>query len=322
MFDQTTSESLDIEFLSDVIRGLESEPKRLPSKYFYNKKGDSLFQRIMELEEYYLTRAEHEIFVKYRSEILKMFSPNGQSFNLVEFGAGDGQKTKVLLKEFLNSGAIFKYVPIDISANALMGLEASLRAEMPDLDVQGMQGDYFEVLDQLSHSSSARNILLFLGSNIGNFTDDEAHDFLRRIRDDLHDQDLLLIGIDLKKDPEKILAAYNDHEGVTAAFNLNLLERINEELDADFDIGGFRHHASYDPVNGECKSALISLRDQEVQIHGECIFFEKWEPIHTEISKKYSLSQIHRMAAAAGFEIEADLMDSNAYFVDSIWRAV
>ncbi|MCV9389392.1 L-histidine N(alpha)-methyltransferase [Reichenbachiella ulvae] len=313
---------IDSTFLVDVLEGLRSNPKRLSSKYFYNEVGDQLFQKIMKLEEYYLTNAEHEIFQSRKEEILKAFSPNGEAFNLVEFGAGDGYKTKVLLKHFITEKADFEYMPIDISAHALEGLEENLKLEIPELKISPLQGDYFQVLDELSHSSSKRNIILFLGSNIGNFTTNQAINFLSQIRKDINPNDLLFIGIDLKKDPDTILAAYNDKEGVTAEFNLNLLRRINCELDADFDVSKFRHYPHYNADTGECKSSLISLVDQEVTIAGERIHLKQWESIQTEISKKYDLQEIEFLAKKCGFVVDQHLEDDRGYFVDSIWRAV
>ncbi|PIB35881.1 dimethylhistidine N-methyltransferase [Reichenbachiella sp. 5M10] len=320
------TETIDIiqdqTFLVDTLQGLQSNPKTLPSKYFYNQRGDQLFQQIMQLEEYYLTKAEYNIFDTQKDRILKAFSPHGETFNLVEFGAGDGYKTKVLLEYFLSQKAQFDYIPIDISQHALDGLEESMRHSLPNLSISPMQGDYFEALDQLSHSSDRRNIILFLGSNIGNFSLEQAVDFLSKVRQDIHPGDLLLIGIDLKKNPAQILAAYDDAQGVTAEFNLNLLQRINEELGGDFKVDQFRHYPFYNPVTGECKSSLMSLHDQVVHIEGHSIHFQKWETIQTEISKKYSPDEIEELAKKCGFEVSYHLEDQRGYFVDSIWSAV
>lgn len=308
------------DFYQDVISGLSRHPKKLSSKYFYDKKGDELFQEIMDLDEYYLTRAEFEIFSLQADTILSHFSPDGAPFNLIEFGAGDGLKTKLLLHYFTQKGANFQYLPIDISQNALDGLKESLKEEIPKLNIDTLQGDYFEVLDQLSHQTDQRNILLFLGSNIGNFNRKEAERFLTHVHQDLHQGDLLMIGVDLKKEPSKILSAYADQKGVTAEFNLNLLDRINSELDADFDKTLFEHYAYYDPITGECKSSLISTTDQTVSIHNHDFFFEKWEPIHTEISKKYSVKELEYLGKSCGFDIVENLFDQEAQFTDSIWR--
>ncbi|WP_109832707.1 L-histidine N(alpha)-methyltransferase [Reichenbachiella versicolor] len=324
MFDTIEKPKIDIssDFYKDVISGLNQYPKSLSSKYFYDKKGDQIFQQIMELDEYYLTRAEFEIFNLQADKILDTFSPNDQPFNLIEFGAGDGLKTKVLLKYFLQKEADFSYLPIDISQNALNGLASSLNQEIPELNINTLQGDYFEVLDKLSHQSDRRNILLFLGSNIGNFTNEQAKTFLSKISQDLNTGDLILLGIDLKKKPESILAAYSDKKGVTAEFNLNLLDRINHELDGDFERSKFIHNASYDPITGDCKSSLLSKENQTVTINGNTFHFDQWEPIHTEISKKYSLKDIETLGKNTGFEIIDYLFDRKKQFTNTIWRVI
>lgn len=312
------------EFLQDVTDGLSSFPKRIPSKYFYDEKGDAIFQQIMELDEYYLTKAEYEIFDTYKAEILDTLSNSQKPFNLIEFGAGDGYKTKVLLRHFLNENAQFSYTPIDISQNVLDGLTSSLKEELPQLNIAAKQGDYFQVLNDLSRSTDLRNVILFLGSNIGNFTPDQVHSFLSGLRKKMTPDDLLLIGIDLKKEPRKILSAYNDEKGITSEFNLNLLVRINNELGGNFDPSSFWHYPIYNPVTGECISMLISREEQEVTLSAsnETFHFEKWEPIHTEISRKYSLKQLESIAEKTGFVIEKNLFDQNDYFVNTIWKAV
>jgi L-histidine N-alpha-methyltransferase len=310
------------QFLEDVLFGLDSKPKKLSSKYFYDKKGDELFQQIMALDEYYLTRAEYEIFKTNKQEILEIFQSGNLEFRLIEFGAGDGYKTKLLLEHFITSKAKFEYKPIDISQNALDKLKIDLNGNIPKLNMTAEQGDYFQVLKKLPRLDHKKNVILFLGSNIGNFTLDEVEKFLTNIRNKIHLGDLLFLGLDLKKDPEKIRAAYNDKEGVTRDFNLNLLDRINKELNANFEIGSFEHYPSYNPINGECTSSLISTKDQTATVNGKTFTFEKWEPIHTEISRKFSLSQIEELALKCGFEIAKNLFDSNQYFVDTIWKAV
>ena len=309
-------------FLKDVIEGLSSEPKTLPSKYFYDKKGDEIFQQIMELDEYYLTRAEMDIFQTYKDEILTLFQTENKPFNLIEFGAGDGSKTKVLLSHFQNKSANFTYLPIDISQNVLDQLKENLNHEIPDLNINTLQGDYFEALSKLDKSNHSRNIVMFLGSNIGNFTPDGAVAFLSDIREKIFKGDLLFIGIDLKKNPHNILNAYNDSQNVTKEFNLNLLLRINRELGANFDVDTFIHYPTYNPINGECLSTILSKKEQEVTIADQNFHFEMWESIHTEISRKYSEKQITKLAEKCGFVIEKNLLDSKKQFVDSIWRAV
>ena len=307
------------QFALDVLEGLNSTPKTLPSKYFYDKKGDELFQQIMELEEYYLTRCEYEIFQTYKGDLLKVFANSSHKFNLVEFGAGDGYKTKVLLKHFLKEGANFQYVPIDISGNVLELLENSLRQEMPGLGVKGIKNDYFKALGQLENGNT-RNVIFFLGSNIGNFRHEQAISFLSELYESLRSGDLLLIGFDLKKDPGVILKAYDDCQEVTKEFNLNLLDRINNELEGSFDRNAFRHCPTYNPLTGTTESFLVSTKEQTIEIMDSAIHFEAWEAIHTEISQKYSLGNISEMAEKVGFTVKANFFDQRRYFVDSVWE--
>lgn len=307
------------QFAKDVLDGLSTTPKTLSSKYFYDKKGDQLFQQIMALEDYYLTRSEYSIFEKNKEAILSSFNSGADKFNLVEFGAGDGYKTKVLLRHFIKNSADFTYMPIDISGNVLRMLETSLLEELPDLQVEGIQNDYFKALDKL-HDSPARNIVLFLGSNIGNFTGDQAVQFLKQLNESLKTDDLLFIGFDLKKDPEVVLDAYNDREGVTAAFNLNLLTRINDELSGSFDLSKFKHAPIYNPLTGTTSSFLVSTEKQVVEVMDSAIQFDAWEAIRMEISQKYDQKMIKGLAADSGFEIVGDFTDKQNYFLNSVWK--
>lgn len=309
-------------FALDVKNGLEQFPKTLSSRYFYDEKGDELFQSIMALDDYYLTRAEHEIFVRYKDEILKRFAGADNTFRLIELGAGDGTKTKVLLSHFLEEKASFTYSPIDISGSVLKQLKEDLQKELPALQVEPVVGEYFSALEVLAKNNTMREVVLFLGSNIGNFNPSSGIEFLAHIGKNLSVGDMLLIGFDLMKNPQKVLSAYNDKEGVTKAFNLNLLTRINNELGADFNIEHFDHFPTYNPLTGETKSHIISKRQQMVHIEalGESFSFEAWEAIHTEVSQKYSMKMIASYAEEAGFEIVNNFTDSNQYFVDSLWR--
>ncbi|MDW7695457.1 L-histidine N(alpha)-methyltransferase [Flammeovirgaceae bacterium SG7u.111] len=311
------------QFAGDVLEGLNSFPKQLSSKYFYNEEGDKLFQEIMHLEEYYLTRSEFEIFSMQKDDILKIFSEGGKKFKLIEFGAGDGLKTKVLLKHFLEKEADFEYVPIDISANVLEDLSRSLEEELPELEVEPIAADYFKGLEQLNkHDDGARKVVLFLGSNIGNFSHHEATIFLQQISKAFDEDDLLFLGADLRKDPQVILDAYNDKRGVTKAFNLNLLKRINEELGANFQLEKFSHFPIYDPQSGSCKSYIVSLADQKVYIEalGKTIQFDAHETIHTEVSQKYSVKELGNIAKASGFEIDNVLYDCKHYYTDLVLK--
>lgn len=312
------------QFARDVQEGLSARQKRLSSKYFYDKRGDALFQAIMNMPEYYLTRSEYEILQMHK-EILQKFFQNGSGhFNLIEFGAGDGFKTKILLQHFMEAGVDFKYLPIDISENVLDILTKDLRQSIPGLAVEGICNDYFKALNQLSQTADRRNVVLFLGSNIGNFAEAEALNFLSKLADGLNTHDLILIGFDLKKDPKQILAAYNDHTGITCAFNMNLLRRINEELGGDFDPQKWEHYPLYDPVSGEARSYLMSRQKQEVHISAlnQTFSFEAWEPVHVEISRKYDLKTISRYAQSSGFQVVENFFDCKHYYTDSLWEKI
>ncbi len=307
-------------FAADVDKGLSQTPKKLNSKYFYNKKGDKLFQKIMKMEEYYLTSAEFEIFSMQKEKIFGKIKEDKKPFQLIEFGVGDGYKTKILLKYLLQQEAQFEYIPIDISKNVLKQLQKSLASELPDLIVKPMEMDYFKALESLK-SNNERKIVLFLGSNIGNFNKDDAPKFLAEISERLNPNDLFLMGVDLKKDPHIILDAYNDKNGITKAFNINLLSRINEDLDADFDIFNFDHFPIYNPVTGTTKSYLISKRNQVITIGAleKQFQFEAGEPIDMETSQKYSIKEIESLAKQSNFEVVKHFYDCKHYFADTLW---
>jgi len=307
-------------FAKDILDGLSKEPKQLSSKYFYDAKGDKLFQDIMNMPEYYLTDCEFEIFETQKDQILSLIGD--QEFDLIELGAGDGTKTKVLLEYFLEKKAQFNYAPIDISQNVLDLLSDDLCQNMPAVSCQPLQGDYFDVLGRLSQSRQIKKVVLFLGANIGNLKPSESLDFLTKVQKSLSPGDLLIIGFDLKKDPSVILNAYNDSAGITAAFNLNLLSRINKELNADFKVDNFQHWETYNPMTGATKSYLISRKEQTVNLKSidETIHFKAWEAIDMELSQKFDLEAIEKLARASGFEVIEHLMDSRAFFVDSVWQ--
>jgi len=323
MIDHVTETDLEV-FAKDVDSGLSSKPKYLSSKYFYDSKGDELFREIMNLPEYYLTRSEYEIFFSNKAKILEHCRDNGHEFDLIELGAGDGFKTKILLKHFSETDVNFKYIPVDISKNVLNILKVDLLESFPDLSCLPLQGEYFSAMEELNQIDSNNKTVLFLGSNIGNFGFEKANEFLGHLSDLLTAGDKLIIGFDLKKDPLLIRRAYDDASGVTRAFNLNLLTRINRELHADFDATAFRHTATYNPETGEAKSFLISLKKQMVHIGklNKSFQFDQWESIFMEVSQKYDLETINILAESNGYKIAENLFDCKHYFVDSIWEKV
>jgi len=307
-------------FKNEILNGLSEEPKHLLSKYFYDKKGDELFQQIMNMPEYYLTDCELEIFTRKKNEIAKAVRAFDEPFDLVELGAGDATKSSYLLEYLVAQNADFTYMPIDISANIISILEENLTSKIPELQMTGLNGEYFEMLDKANEISSRRKVILFLGGNIGNMEIEEAYEFCNALKSKLNPNDILLIGFDLKKNPHTILAAYNDKAGITSSFNLNLLTRINEELAADFNIDQFIHYQTYDPLSGACRSYLISLEDQKVNIEDQEISFKANEAVYMEISQKYSEKEIDIMARKTGFKPLKQISDTKGWFVDAIWK--
>ncbi len=320
---ETNTKTIDQAFARDVHEGLSSSNKFLSSRYFYNATGDKLFQDIMNMPEYYLTNCEFEIFNQQKADILKQVY-YGQKFNLVELGAGDGYKTKILLEHFLRNEVEFEYFPIDISADVLKELKADLHKKWPDLSVQTLNYEYFTALDKLNNLNQAPKLILFLGGNIGNFLPDVAQSFYKKLWGTMRPGDFVLSGIDLKKDPQVILHAYNDPAGITRNFNLNLLSRINQELGGNFNLNNFMHYPIYNPETGEARSYLISTKAQEIYIASlnKSYSFNPWEAIHMEISKKYGLAEIAELAEKTGFTLEKNFSDSKAYFVDSLWKKI
>ncbi len=315
---QESQNGAKLQFIQEVLHGLSGAQKKLSSRYFYDEEGSRIFQEIMKLEEYYLTRSETSILASRRGELYDLL--HGAPFSLIDLGSGDGTKTKLLLDAFTENKADVTYYPVDIDST-ILGTQIETLRTLP-LKVQGIAAEYYDALGWIRQQQVGRKLVLLLGSNIGNFSYDEAIRFLQTLWHLLDDNDLLLIGFDLKKDPNIILNAYSDSKGVTARFNLNLLQRINRELDADFDISAFKHHASYDPVSGACTSYLISTKAQEVTIKAlsKVFEFKAWEAIHMEYSHKYSFSDIQYLAAESGFKVVRNLTDSRNSFADSIWK--
>ncbi len=309
-------------FGQDVLLGLQSNPKTLSSKYFYDATGDKLFQEIMALPEYYLTRKEFEILEQQHQQILKSVLESSEPFNLVELGAGDGLKTKILLRYLQSQNVTFSYFPIDFSGSVLAELKESLSQEMPELEVKTIENTYRGAMKEKAWENGRKSLILFMGSNLGNFQLKEAYEILDHIRIGTNHSDYVMIGFDLKKSPQIILDAYNDKTGVTKAFNLNLLHRINQELGANFDLESFVHWPTYDPILGECRSYLVSLKVQKVYFEAmdETIHFDAYEPIFMEVSKKYSLREIDNLAERSGFKVIENFTDRESYFADCLWQ--
>ncbi|MDF3076282.1 MAG: L-histidine N(alpha)-methyltransferase [Sphingobacteriaceae bacterium] len=310
----------DSQFYADAIRGLSASPKYLQSKYFYDTEGDILFQKIMKSPEYYLTNCELEILSGQTGEIADAILNRFTEFDLVELGAGDALKSSYLLNTLLKRKADFTYMPIDISAHVIQQLEQNLPKKLSGLKLTGLNGEYFPMLKEANRLSKRKKVILLLGANLGNMLPSQAQVFCNELRRNVKEGDILLIGFDLKKHPKTILSAYDDEAGITREFNLNLLKRINRELDGDFNVKAFEHYATYDPQTGSCKSYLISLEKQRVHIGGKPFQFQKDEFIAMEISQKYDVEEVNTMARNAGFESVAYFYDSKNWFLDVLWQ--
>jgi L-histidine N-alpha-methyltransferase len=309
-------------FEADVLAGLSREPKKIPSVYFYDERGSDLFCEITRHEDYYPTRCETEILRNYGWALARMFSRG--PFNLVELGVGEGKKPLILLERFHDNRLDFKYIPVDICAESIQKTLSAVRNKFggAGLAVEGLVADYFEAMRYIDSGGGRRNVVMFLGSNIGNFEKEDACDFLSRLARSLKSGDYLLIGFDLIKDVRLLERAYNDSAGITREFNLNLLERMNRELGANFDRSKFGHRGCYNHGLNAMESWLISLDEQTVEIGntGAMFNFRKGEKIHTEYSHKYSVADIQSMAAYTGFSVAGLFFDSRRYFADSLWR--
>jgi L-histidine Nalpha-methyltransferase len=297
------------QFRAEVLRGLRAPKKQLPCKYFYDEVGSALFEQITELEEYYPTRTELGIMERHAAEMAGLLGPRCL---LIEYGSGSSLKTRHLLDRLCEPAG---YVPIDVSGRYLRRSARALGKEYPDIEVLPLCTDFTRPLDLPAWGkAAARRVVYFPGSTLGNFTPEAASAFLRQTAGLCGSGGGLLLGIDLRKEPRVIEAAYNDRRGVTAAFNRNILVRINRELDADFDIKQFAHLAFYNSAQGRIEMHLVSRREQIVRVGNVPFFFAAGESIHTENSYKYSLPALVDLAKAGGFAVERVWTDERQYF--------
>lgn len=305
---------------ADAFIGLTSDPKYLLPKYFYDKAGSEIFSEITRMPWYYLTECESEIFETHGSEIAKAISP-GKKLRIIELGSGDGIKTRILIRHLLEKTSGLSFVPVDIDSSSIELLVSYMRAYFPALIIKPVNADYFRLAGEINPEPGTREVVLFLGSNIGNIDKNELGRFFADVLSFIMPGDYLLIGFDLKKSPSVIMKAYDDPDGVTARFNLNLLERLNRETGTDFNEKNFEHHTSYNPISGEEKSFLVSRKDHEVysKLLGLAFPFKKWEPVFMEMSKKYDITEIETLASEFGFRIEKSFTDRRKYFCDSLW---
>jgi len=296
-------------FGADVLEGLRAAPKRIPAKYFYDEAGSALFEKITEQPEYYPTRCEMQALRDHASEIAKLI-PEGAA--LVEFGSGSNKKARILLDAVRPLAC---YVPVDISGEMLAGEAAELRADYPNLKVLPVVADFCYPFDLPEEARTAPvRVGFFPGSTLGNFEPHEAAAFLRNVARILGSNSVLIIGVDLIKDADVLNAAYNDAADVTAAFNLNLLTRINRELSGNFDLAAFEHHAFYNRERNRIEMHLASLKRQKVKVLGEAIEFRAGETIHTENSYKYSVDSLRALARGVGWLPDGVWTDKQGYF--------
>lgn len=295
-----------------VAEGLRDKPKRLPTHLLYDHRGSELFEQITELPEYYPTRTERAILEAHADDIIEAA---GSGLSIVEFGSGSSTKTRLLIEAAFRRQPTLGYAPIDISADFLRQSSQTLLDDYPGLQVKALAGEYFDATTAMPAHNGPR-LIVFLGSNIGNLTREESVDFLNRVRREMQPDDRLLVGIDLEKSPAVLEAAYNDAQGVTAAFNRNLLRRVNTELDGHFELDCFRHAASYDPHEARVEMRLVSMGEQHVSIDaiGETFDFHDGEYIHTEWSHKYTPARFSSLAKPAGLEIEHCWTDAREWF--------
>ena len=294
-------------FREEVIAGLALPQKAIPPKYFYDAKGSRLFERICALREYYPTRAELALTRAHLPAIARFA---GRGATLIEYGSGAGVKSRLLIGALRPSA----YVPVDISMAALRGASAALRRRFPRLDILAVHGDFSRPLQVPMAQGRGRRVVYFPGSTIGNLTPGEALAFLRMTRGQIGPRGAMLVGVDLKKDARVLHAAYNDAKGVTAAFNLNLLARVNRELGADFRLNRFAHYAFFDPALARIEMHLVSLEAQTVDVGDYRFAFEPGETIHTENSYKYSVEEFQRLARRAGFRSARVWLDAKRQF--------
>lgn len=293
--------------LAAVLSGLRSAPKELPSKYFYDRAGSRLFEEITRLDEYYVTRVETGILRRHAAALAEALGPEAR---LIEPGAGSGLKIRLLLDRLERPAG---YVPIDVSESALAGAVDELSRRYPGLDIRPLRADFSGPIE-IPEGRSRRNVVFFPGSTIGNLHPPEASRFLRRLRQLAGPKGALVVGVDLKKDPAVLEAAYDDARGVTAEFNRNLLRRINRELGADFRPDAFRHRAFYDAARGRIEMHLVSEARQEVRIAGERVVLEGGESIRTECSYKYAPDEFEALLHGAGLRVEAPFTDERRWF--------
>jgi L-histidine Nalpha-methyltransferase len=303
----------------DVVTGLSANPKWLSAKYFYDAAGSALFEEITRLPEYYLTSTECDIFHRYAKEML---SSAGENLTVVELGAGSAAKSIVLLRELQHRQTSVRFVPIDVSESALDEAIARVGEALPDIEVTPAVMDYTEGLDGVGRAEG-RKLILYIGSSIGNFEPFQAGALLRKLRSTLNEGDAILLGTDMRKPASVLIPAYDDAQGVTAAFNKNILAHINRELGADFDLDTFEHRAVWNARESRIEMHLESMRSQRVNVRaiGRTFCFREGETIHTENSYKFTVPMLESIAENGGLTIERTWSDPRGWFTVHLLRA-
>jgi len=305
---------------ADVIAGLAEGPKTLPARYFYDDLGSDLFEDITALPEYYLTRTEEAILRERAGEIAALTG----DCDLIELGSGSSAKTRALLRAFIDGGYRLRYLPIDVSDGILRASAEALLGDFPALELWGLVGTYESALAHLPRRELPWRMAMFLGSTMGNLSDAEADRFLARVRAALEPGECFLVGTDLHKPAHVLEAAYNDADGVTAAFNLNMLRHLNARFDGDFDLDAFSHHAFYNAPERRIEMHLVSQRAQRATLAdlGLTVAFGAGETMRTEISRKFDLPVLKERFAAAGFRSLQTWTDDKDYYGLTAFRAV
>ena len=308
------------EFKEEIKNGLEQPQKHIVAKYLYDDNGCELFNQITRHDDYYLTRSELAILKSYKKKIANIMGNN--PFNLVDLGPGEGIKTELLLSEFMARNLQFSYMPIDISEKYLQNLVEKFKSIWPKINATCLHTDYFNGLKWIKKNAKQTNLVLFLGSSIGNFDLKATRKFLKHLYKTLNHGDYVLLGFDLYKNVDILMRAYNDRDGITREFNFNILRRLNRELGANFNLTKFAHFPTFNHKISAMESYLISLEEQVVNIDAleKSFIFKANEPIHVEFSHKYQFKQIESLAKATGFDVIDNFSDSAHYFLDTLWR--
>ena len=306
-------------FAEDIDKGLSLKNKAISSKYFYDDIGSKIFQRITKHPDYYLTKNEIEILNKVKLKLPNILKQ--KEIDIIELGPGDGSKSKIIIEGFLKKNYTVNYYPIDISKKALKLIERNIK-ENNRLNINGIVSEYIEGLNYVKNISINKQLILFLGSNIGNFEKPQSVEFMKSINKNIKNDSYIFIGFDLKKDPRKLNKAYNDSSNLTKRFNLNLLTRINNDLQANFNLNKFVHYGTYNPLLGAMESFLISSIKQQVSIKKikNTYSFEAYETIHLEYSFKFSIEDIENLAKRSKFTIEKYYKNNDKGFTNTLWK--